>query len=235
MSRLHEAIVEDILQRVADGKLAPGEWLGSEDRIKDERGISRGVAREAIFALRERGILEVRHGRGQRVLPEEKWNLLDPQVLVAVIAAGRLDLVDEVVECRALLEPPAVALAAKRASRADIAQLGRDHETVVDAAGARRRGVPLEDPLVAAEIAFHRTVVRMTGNRPLQRMLDPVHTALAVARHELAAEEREALVRSLRRTLKALEARDVEAARKSAEAGIAQARRWLKRAAQASG
>ena len=70
----------------------------------------------------------------------------------------------------------------------------------------------------------------MTGNRPLQRMLAPVGTALALARHELAPGEEEALVRALRRSLRAIEARDPDAARKSVEARVATARRWLKRA-----
>jgi DNA-binding FadR family transcriptional regulator len=82
---------------------------------------------------------------------------------------------------------------------------------------------------VRAEIEFHRTLARMTGNRPLERMLAPVGTALALARHELAGGEEEALVRALRRTLRAIEARDPEAARKSVDARVTAARRWLKR------
>src|SRR5918997_4267618 len=103
MTRLHQTAMENILQRVADGELAPGEWLPSEERLKDELGISRGVARETISALKERGIVAVRHGRGQRVLPESHWDLLDAQVLAAVVTARRLDLVREILECQALL------------------------------------------------------------------------------------------------------------------------------------
>jgi DNA-binding FadR family transcriptional regulator len=232
VTRLHQTAMEAILQRVADGELAPGDWLASEERLKDEHGISRGVARETIFALKERGIVEVRHGRGQRVLPEDEWNLLDTQVLAAVIAARRIDLVQEIVECQAMLEPAAAALAAGRASGEAIEELASRHSAAARAAGGRRHGIARQDPLVVAEIAFHRTLGRMTGNRPLQRMLAPIHTALALTRHELAAGEDDALVRVLGRTLRAVRARDPEAARKSVEARIAQTRRWLKRAAR---
>ena len=222
--------MESILQRVADGELAPGEWLPSEERLKDELGISRGVARETISALKERGIVEVRHGRGQRVLQEAEWDLLDAQVLAAVVTARRLDLVREIVECQALLEPDAAALAAGQATDAATQELAGRHAAIVSAAATRRHGAALQDPLVVAEIGFHHALGRMTGNRPLERMLAPVGTALALARHELAPGEEEALVRALRRMLRAIEARDADAARKCVEARVAAARRWLKRA-----
>jgi DNA-binding FadR family transcriptional regulator len=230
VTRLRETVTATILQRVVDGEHSPGEWLPSEVRMSEELRVSRGVVREAIAALERRGMLEVRHGRGQRVMPEEKWDLLDPQVLAAIVTARRLDLLREIVDCQAMLEPGAAALAAERASDDAVAEIAGAHAAVVHAAGGRRHGVPLEDPLVKAEVGFQRALTRMTGNRPLQRMLAPVATALALIRHELAAGDEEALVRALRRTLRAVEARDAEAARKSVDARVVAARRWLKRA-----
>lgn len=230
MTRLRDDVIHTIMQRVLDGDYVPGQWL-TETPLSEELGVSRGVVREAVAALERRGILHVRHGRGQTPLPEESWDLLDAEVLAAIVAAPRLDLVGELVDCQALLEPPAAALAAERATDESAAELASRLDAVVSAAGGRRRRVAaLADPVVTAEIDFHRTLARMTGNRPLQRMLAPVGTALALARHELAAGEEEALVRALRRTLRAVEKRDPEAARKSVEARVAAARRWLKRA-----
>src|SRR5215218_7463982 len=99
--------MEAILQRVVDGAIEPGEWLPREVDLAEQYGVSRGVIREAVQALRERGLVDVRHGRGQWVLPEEHWDLLDVQVLQAVVTARRLDLLSEIVECRRLLEPDA--------------------------------------------------------------------------------------------------------------------------------
>src|SRR5688572_11151006 len=132
--------METIMQRVVDGELEPGEWLPSEERLKDELGISRGVVRETISALKERGIVDVRHGRGQRVLAEDAWDLLDAQVLAAIVTGRRLDLVREIVECQAMLEPAAAALAASRATDEAIDELGDLHAAVVLAAAGRRHG-----------------------------------------------------------------------------------------------
>jgi DNA-binding FadR family transcriptional regulator len=223
--------MRDLLQEILEGELPPGEWLPSEVRMSEERDVSRTTVRGAVEALRKLGILEVRHGRGQCVRAEEDWDVLDEEVLAAIMGARRLDLVREILDCQAMLEPSAAALAAQRATDAAVEELASRHEELVRAAGGRRRrGGALEDPVVAAEIEFHRSVARMAGNRPLQRMLMPIGTALALARRELAAGEEEALVRALRRTLRAIEARDPEAARKSVDARVTAARRWLKRA-----
>jgi DNA-binding FadR family transcriptional regulator len=230
VTRLRETVTATLLQRVVDGEYPPGEWLPSEVRLSEELEVSRGVVREAVAALERRGILGVRHGRGQWARPEQEWDLLDAQVLEAIVTARRLDILREIVDCQAMLEPDAAALAAARASDAAVAELAEAHAAVVQAAGGRRHGVPLADPLVKAEIEFHRTLARITGNRPLQRMLAPVGTALALVRHELAPGDAQALVRALRRSLRAVEARDADAARKSVEARVAAARRWLKRA-----
>ena len=123
-----------ILQRVVDGELVPSQWLPSEERLKDELGISRGVVRETISALKERGILEVRHGRGQRVLGEEEWDLLDAHVLGAIVTGRRFDLVREIIECQGMIAPAAGALAAGRASDHAIEELEDRHAAVVRAA-----------------------------------------------------------------------------------------------------
>lgn len=221
--------MKELLYEIVGGEHVPGEQLPSEVRLSRERNISRTRVRGAVEDLRKLGILDVRHGVGQFVRPVEHWNVLDVEVISAILVVRRLDLVGEVIDCYAMLEPPAAALAAARATDEGVAELTARHEAVASATDGLRRGVPLEDPVVKAEIEFHKSLARMTGNRPLQRMLAPVGTALALARQELAAGEEQALIRALRRTLKAIEARDAVAARKSVEARVAVARRWLKR------
>jgi DNA-binding FadR family transcriptional regulator len=229
VTRKYEQLTKDLLHEILDGEYQPGEQLPSEVRLSEARGVSRGVVREAIEALRKLGFVDVTHGRGQWVRADEHWELLDSGVLAVILSAQRLDLLREIVDCQAMLEPAVAALAAERASDTAIAELAEAHAAVVRVAARRRRTVADEDALVLAEIQFHRTLARMTGNRPVERMLAPVVRALALVRHELAAGQDEALVRSLRRSLRAIEARDPEAARKSVEARVAAARRWLKR------
>ena len=89
--------------------------LPKEERLAAELDVSRGVVRECIRALEERGVVRVRHGRGATVLPARAWNVLDPEVFAAVHgAAGGRRLVSEAVEARAIVQGEAAALAAER-------------------------------------------------------------------------------------------------------------------------
>jgi DNA-binding FadR family transcriptional regulator len=235
MTRLHQSAMGRILERVAHGELQPGEWLPSEKGMETEFGISRGVARETIQALKERGVVDVKHGRGQWIRDEDDWNVLDHHVLAAVIDARRFDLLREVVECRALLAPSVAALAAKRTTRAALQRLTAAHAGLREAAGARRRATPLDDPFVTAEIEFHRTLARIAGNRVVGRILEPVDEGLAVVHHELADDPRDALVRLLGKVHAGVEARSADRARTAMEGSVAQTRRWLTQAESASG
>jgi GntR family transcriptional repressor for pyruvate dehydrogenase complex len=224
--------MHELLDEIVGGEYAPGAQLPSEVGMSRERNVNKTRVRAAVEDLRKVGILDVRHGVGQFVRPLEDWDVLDAAVVAAILAVRRLDLVREIIDCQAMLEPPAAALAAERATNESAAELAARHDAVVNAAGrTRRRNLALEDPVVQAEIEFHKALARMTANRPLQRMLTPVTTAIALTRYELAPGDDQALIRALRRTLTAIEARDGAAARKSVEARVAAARRWLKRAA----
>src|SRR5215208_392729 len=117
-------MTEALVQQVVDREFEAGAWLPRELDLADRHGVSRGVAREAIQALRERGVVMVRHGRGAQVLPERDWNLLDPVVLRALVTAGdRDDVLEDLIECRRIVEPSAVALAAERASAEDLERM----------------------------------------------------------------------------------------------------------------
>jgi DNA-binding FadR family transcriptional regulator len=227
--------MDRILERVAHGEIQPGDWLPSEQRMEAELGISRGVARETIQALKERGVVDVRHGRGQWICAEQDWNVLDQHVLAAVIDARRFDLLREVVECRSLLAPSVAALAAGRSSSDARDRLAAAHARLRDAAGARRRATPLDDPFVAAEIEFHRALAGMARNRVVARILGPVDEGLAIVHHELAADPRGAIVRVLGKVRGGVEAGDADRARAAMENGVTQTRRWLTQAQSAGG
>ncbi len=228
MTRLHDSVTQEVLQQVVDGEFSTGDWLPREVDLAQRHGISRGVAREAIQALRERGVVMVRHGRGAQVLPESDWNLLDPVVLRALVTAeDRRDVLEHLIECRRLLEPPAASLAAERASGADVERLAATLEEMQAAPATTRPSARGEHPFVRAEIAFHRTLVGITGNRPLAKMLEPVHFALAVARHQRVPERRSAVARQHLKLYSSIEAHDPAGAQAALTAGVDQLSRWL--------
>ncbi len=208
------ALVEDI----ARGRIAPGDWLPREVDLAGRFGVSRGVARETIRALEERGVVAVRHGRGARVLPLEDWDLLDERVLGALLAGGRAEeVIREALECRRLLEGEAAAEAARRI-RPDGARELTEALAHLRAAADEPRAA---DDLAAAAAAFRAVLARLSGNRPLGRMLAPLDAVSAAVVRELPRSGRRGLVERYEKILSAVCAGDADGAREAVEADVA--------------
>ena len=85
----------------------------NEADIVREHGVSRSVTREAVKMLAAKGLLGARPKQGTFVLPEESWNLLDPDVLRWLLEReASIDLLRHFNELRVGVEPEAAALAA---------------------------------------------------------------------------------------------------------------------------
>src|SRR5580692_5255998 len=77
---------------------------------------SRSVVREAVKMLTAKGLLGARPRLGTWVQPEDKWNLLDPDVLGwLLVRKYSPQLLIEFTQIRLVIEPGAAALAAQEA------------------------------------------------------------------------------------------------------------------------
>jgi len=223
-----DPVVERFVEDIARGELPAGTFLPREVDLADEYGVSRNTVREAMQALRARGLVEIRHGRGTLVLAEEHWNVLAADVLVALVNHGdRTDLLLEALESRRLVEPIVVALAAERAAPAQGEQL-RELAAAAGAAGTRRRRAhPDADPLVAAERRFDEAVAGVAGNRFLAGAVGPLQAMFAAARHELAPAAGPEVAGVLSAVGDAIAAGDAAAARAAALARTEALAGWL--------
>src|SRR5689334_22373101 len=79
--RLHASITEDVAAAIVAGDIPPGAFLPTEMNLAGQFGVSRTVIREAVKVLATKGLVEVRHGQGVRVLPHQSWNAFDPLIL----------------------------------------------------------------------------------------------------------------------------------------------------------
>jgi len=112
------------LSQIASEEYPPGTNLPPEGQLAQDFGVSRIVIREAIRTLSAKGVVEVRQGRNTVVNPVDRWNQVDPQILLSRIKAGKGEgLAQDLVEIRKVLEVEAAGLAAARATDEDIATL----------------------------------------------------------------------------------------------------------------
>lgn len=201
---------------ITSGGLAEGDRLPREQDLAAEFRVSRGVARECVRGLEERGLITVKHGRGATVAPSSQWDVFDPDVLSALVAGERgAEVLLEYIECRRILEVEAAGLAAERADEAGLETLAAAYDEMTGAAERARANPAAEALYREADVAFHRAIVDAAGNRALARMTMPIHSALSTTFAPLARPEHrfERGLPEHERILQAIQEGDAEAAR----------------------
>lgn len=175
--RFRGAIAHKLGIAILSGEFAPGETLPSEANFARELDVSRSAYREAIQVLTAKGLVESRTKAGTRILPRDRWNLLDPDVL-AWAFAGEPDqrLIQSLSELRLIIEPAAAAMTAQKRDRAD---LGR----MKDALGIMRRHSLSTELGGSAERQFHDTILRATRNDALIVLSASIISAVGWSTH----------------------------------------------------
>ncbi|MDL4774489.1 MULTISPECIES: FadR/GntR family transcriptional regulator [Thermomonosporaceae] len=213
--------MEQIKTKIATGLLAPGQRLPTERDLAAELGLSRSSMREAIRALTVMGVLEARHGAGIYVTRLEPRDLLETFGVVAEISRGS-SLVD-LLQIRRILEPAATAIAAARIDAATLETVGAHLE--------RMNHCERVEDFVAADLAFHQTIVAAAGNPALEAVVAGLSTRTFRARVWRGHRDAGAIPRMRlehERIYRALLARDPEAARAAAAVHVGEVEEWLR-------
>jgi DNA-binding FadR family transcriptional regulator len=173
--RNSHAMVVDELGRAIVAGICPVETiLPGDAELAASFRVSRTVLREAMKTLTTKGMILPRAGIGTRVTERSSWNLLDADVLNWHFEAG----VDEtflghLCDMRLSFEPPAARLAARAASKEDIARLG-------ELAGQMRLAASAED-FARADLALHMAVLEASRNPFMFSVGALIEAALASA------------------------------------------------------
>jgi len=158
-ANLASALAAELVGRIVRGQYLPGSSLPPEPALCDAFSVSRTVVREAVKMLQEKGLVQVRQGSGTTVTLPALWNMLDELVLAASIAeADGLEVLDDLVVTRRLLESDMANVAAQVAS-----------PDVIEALGGlvARMDELVDDHLSYADHdrAFHDLIMQTSGNR----------------------------------------------------------------------
>src|SRR5215217_3441359 len=116
---LYERVVQRLEALIRAEELQPGDRLIAERELAARLGVSRTSVRQALTALRVRGIVEVRHGDGIYLLRHA-------DDLLGTLAEGLIEShahLPAINEAREAIEPYAARLAARRRTAADLAAL----------------------------------------------------------------------------------------------------------------
>lgn len=186
MARLHRDVMRILVTDIVTGARPAGEKLPKEADIAEQFGVSRGVARETVRAMEERGLISVKHGKGATVNDSKRWDVFDADVLGALLESQRsTEILSQYLECRRVLEVEAAALAAERASKEDLERASNALRRMEEST-SRPASRAAEDMFHEADIAFHQALIAATGNRALGGLVERIHAALLLARYPLA-------------------------------------------------
>jgi DNA-binding FadR family transcriptional regulator len=169
---LTQSLVQLLGSSIVRGDLPAGKPLPIEAELGRKFGASRTVMREAVKILCTKGLIGQRPRVGTFVHPEDKWDLLDAELLTWILDRRfSHSLVREFLEVRIGIEPAAAALAATNATGPDKALL----KSKLD----RMKGAISGDfDAVDADIAFHTTILQISHNRFYHQLTPIIETAL---------------------------------------------------------
>jgi len=168
-SSIVDAVVDRIRGEILSGRITAGSKLPSEREMALALGINRLTLRAALARLEAVGLIVTRHGAGTIVSSWRERAGLDALGALAQALPksdpARGELFSSILEVRRVLAAEAVALAAERATREDIAQMR---------AIAESQRANLGDPVAMArgDVAFMRAVIRAAGNVGLELILN---------------------------------------------------------------
>lgn len=214
---LSAAIVEKVRAALLSGKLASGDFLGTETGLAEKFGVSRIAMRDAVRALAALGILDVRAGkRGGAWIADGSMDPIADLFSIQLRLIGISEL--EMLDAQAALESHACELAAHRADAADIERMRgllRQLSGLVNRpAEFTERAMDLHTAFVEASHS-RGLIVQFRALRPMLQRAYAGHTNREIALRAIAA-HRKVIVR--------IAAGDGEGARRAIARRIAQIR-----------
>lgn len=217
--KVFEQIAVQIEKRILSGELRSGDRLPTERELAEQFQASRTAVREAMKILAQKGLVEMRPGRGTIVIdgaPEAMQNSIG---LVMKLQVGEVGGSDNLVEVREIFETEIAALAAARAKDEEIAAM-REAIRVMD------ESLNDADAYIAADNQFHQALAKATQNSLILILIDSIVNPLSEQRKHVFAVEGGPQRGQFhhRRILESIIRRDPESARAAMRAHLQQVR-----------
>ena len=162
-----ERLAQDIVRRIYEGELKPGDKFFSEAEALSEFGVSRAMLREALRYLQIQGVLDIRTGPGggHFVSLPRPGSLASTIALLLQFAGAPINCI---IDARRILEPAIVREAATNASPADIAAM----DTAI---AAIAQGLNEDLPFSTAWAAFWDATAGASGNALFAFLIPALH------------------------------------------------------------
>jgi GntR family transcriptional regulator, transcriptional repressor for pyruvate dehydrogenase complex len=169
-----EQVATALQHRIQSAGLGPGDFLGREEDLAAEFGVSRPTLREALKLLASGNLIRANKGPGGGIFVANtadqgvRRSLTDSVGMMLETGAVSLE---ELLDARTLLEVPLAGLAALQADEATLERLRAALEAETVAAGDI-------DAIHEADTEFHREIAAAAGNRMASALTGWVYEVL---------------------------------------------------------
>jgi GntR family transcriptional repressor for pyruvate dehydrogenase complex len=170
-----EQVAVEIQHYIQQEGLGPGDFLGREEDLAAEFGVSRPTLREALRLLASGNLIRATKGPGGGIFvartAEEGMSQSLSDAIAMMLETGTVTL-DELLEARLLLEVPLAGLAAYHPDEDTVKRLreivARESEAAADDM----------ETYAATDMEIHRTLAAAAGNRMIQALTDWIFEVL---------------------------------------------------------
>lgn len=202
---LHNELASRLEEMILAGQFPPGCSLPSEAELARQFGVSRTVVRDATRILAAKRLVEIKHGVGMLVTHSARHGFVEALLL---LLRRQNSTLGDLVDFRMILEPEVAAVAAVRASEAQLEDIRRIFE---ESAELLRAGE--YDRAMHKHLQFHIAIIRAARNPVLEALVDPITEMILSTHGPGEGEELSGYVQDHQAILEALQARDPERAR----------------------
>jgi GntR family transcriptional repressor for pyruvate dehydrogenase complex len=210
---------------IMTGELAVGSKLPPERVLATSLGISRVSIRQALHELQVRGLIDRRPGRGTIILSAAEGSSRAGATIAEALSTEGREIAD-VMELRAIIEPPIAGLTASRATNRDIAQLRNlVAQMSLDLSVERYAEV---------DVSFHQAIAQYTHNPLLAMLTNQIASLITPSRNANLQTKRRRTnsTKEHENILQAIIAHDPKAAKTAATVHIASITEEILRAAK---
>jgi DNA-binding FadR family transcriptional regulator len=169
--RLSERVLQEMQRLIIEDYPAPGSRLPKEAELAERFQVSRIVIREAMKILEDRGMVEVRAGRGTLTVAPKPDRVKESLLLLfRDQPMPTVEEMESMLELRQVLEETSASLAAVRANKDDLKEIEEALQSMAEDNGDLKQAIE-------ADLRFHRAVMRAAHNPYLELVSDPVMSA----------------------------------------------------------
>ncbi|PKG25510.1 FadR/GntR family transcriptional regulator [Niallia nealsonii] len=159
--KIYEEIAETLHEGIRSGALKPGEKLASVQQLAENFQVSRSAVREALSALKAKGLIEMKQGEGTYVKKFEADQIMFS--LPSAILMKKKDI-NHLLEVRSIMEVGAAVAAANNRTTEDLKKMKAALEKMKLANGVEELGEK-------SDLNFHFAVAAASQNPLLVNLL----------------------------------------------------------------